>query len=450
MTAAVEEEIENEAETSPTYEFDENFQNKLTALVLRDSRFLGQAKDVIDPNYFVNDANKALVRIVKEHYEVHKAVPDIRILPQLIKDARAAKRIRDDMVADVKSLLVGSLKADLSNSTYIQAKVTEFARHQAMEEAILKSALLLEKGDFDQIDKVMKKALAVGMVEDGEDYDYFGEIDNRTQHREDMKAGKVTKNGISSGFSTIDAYLYHNGWGRREMSLIMGAAKAGKSLSLGEFAKNAVMMGYNACYVSCEVHKEIIADRIDANLADMAIKMLKDDPQEIMRRIKAAEAKAGKFKIRDFASNSLKPSKLQRMIEEYRGDGLIFDLMVVDYADIMAAEYRSDNIIDNMRSIYLDLRKLAHEQNFALLTATQTNRAGAKAVTSSATDVAEDFNKIRIADIVIAINATEDEKRANEARLTWVASRNTEDGFSLQIRQDREKLKFLTKVLGRV
>jgi replicative DNA helicase len=65
------------------------------------------------------------------------------------------------------------------------------------------------------------------------------------------------------------------------------------------------------------------------------------------------------------------------------------------------------------------------------------------------TDVAEDFNKIRTADVVLSINATDAEKQSNEARIHWVASRNTEDGFSLRIRQERDKLKFLTKVLGR-
>src|SRR5690606_12274484 len=122
----------------------------------------------------------------------------------------------------------------------------------------------------------------------------------------------------------------------------------------------------------------------------------------------------------------------------YRADGIIMDLITVDYADIMAAEYRSDNFIENMRSIYIDLRAIAFEFDAALLTATQTNREGAKKATAKMTDVAEDFNKIRTADIVLGINATEDEKRSNEARLTWAASRNSEDGFSLRIRQDRE------------
>lgn len=432
------------------WEFDEGFQKKIAALFLRDSRFANQAKDLIAPEYFANSAHGILVNLVKEHVLVHRAVPDPRILTQLIKDAKAKKQIRDDMIPDIKSMIIESMRADLSNSSYVLGKVADFARHQAMEQAIIKSVELLQKGDFKGIEKLQKAALQVGSVDDDEgDYHYFREIDSRTEIREDWKAGKMVKRGITTGYSEIDAHLYHNGWGRREMSLMMGAAKAGKSLSLGEFTKNASMAGFNTAYLSCEVSKEIIADRLDANLADMAMRLLKDDPQTVAQRIKDAEKKAGALIIRDFAIGTLKPSKVDRLLEKWRAEGITIDLLTIDYADIMAAEYRADREIENMKAIYTDIRALSYEHDLALLTATQTNRSGAAAHTAKMTDVAEDFNKIRIADIVIGINASEQEKASGEARLHWVASRNSEDGFSLRIRQDREKLKFLTKVLGR-
>lgn len=154
--------------------------------------------------------------------------------------------------------------------------------------------------------------------------------------------------------------------------------------------------------------------------------------------------------MRDFASGTLKVSQLHRIIEDYRNDGILFDLIIVDYADIMAGEYKAENLRDNLREIYIDLRALAHEFDCAVLTATQTNRDGAKAITAKATDVGDDFNKIRTADVVIGINVTDAEKQAGEARLYWAVSRNTEDGFTLRIKQDRSRMKFIKQVLGRV
>jgi replicative DNA helicase len=121
----------------------------------------------------------------------------------------------------------------------------------------------------------------------------------------------------------------------------------------------------------------------------------------------------------------------------------------VDYADLMTPEFLSGEPREDSKSIYTDLRQIANAFKVALLTATQTNREGAKAMTAKATDVAEDFNKIRIADIVISINAHTDEVAAGEARLFFAAARNGESGFTLRIKQERGKMKFLTKILMR-
>jgi replicative DNA helicase len=179
------------------------------------------------------------------------------------------------------------------------------------------------------------------------------------------------------------------------------------------------------------------------------MKDLHKDPDAVERAIAAIAAKSGRFKLRDHASGTLKPTQLYRLLEQYRAEGIIFDLVIVDYADIMAAEYRSDSLQENLRTIYVDLRAIAYEANCALLTATQTNRDGAKAATAKATDVGDDWNKARTVDIMIGINATDAEKAANEARLTWLLARNGESGFSLRIKQDRAKMQFLTKVIGK-
>jgi replicative DNA helicase len=441
-----------ENEDGGQFEFDLAFQKKILTQFTRDSSFAQRAKDLIKPEYFTEGAMGVVADMVKDFVGTYKTAPDTKILPTLLKDHIVKKRIRDDVKEEVKKLvkeIILDKTPNLAGGGFVLDKVSEFARHQAVEQAMIRSLDLKEKGDWSGISAIFKEALNVGNIDSAPEYDYWKEIESRTQMREDWKAGKLVKTGIPTGVSEIDAHLFHHGWGRKELSLIMGAAKAGKSLSLGEFTKNASLLGRNTLYDSCEVSARIIADRIDAALSDTAMRLLKDDPQTVKRKIQAAEKNAGHFKLLEHASGTLKPSMLHRRLEEYKADGIIFDLVTVDYADIMAAEYRSDNHIDNMRAIYIDLRAIAFEFDLALLTATQANREGAKKASLAATDVAEDYNKIRTADIVLGISATEAEKASGEARLTWLASRNSEDGFSLRIRQDREKLKFLTAVLGK-
>lgn len=432
-----------------SYDFDAPFQRKIAALFARDTTFALRVKDLVKPDYFTETSVATLVRIVLDHLKVYNCVPDMKILPTILKDEVAAKKVRKDTIKEVVSLVREVMKADLSNPVFVSDKVVEFSRHQAMEKAIIASVGLLERKEFDKIASSMAEALAVGIVLDGDDYDYFAEIENRTQRREDIVAGKLVKNGITTGYSGMDCYLYHNGWGRKELSCIMGPAKSGKSLSLGDFAKNASLAGYNVLYVSCEVAKEIIAERIDAALSDTLMRDLHKSSAAVDAAIRRMQPGSGHFKMRDYPSGQLKPSQLRRLIEKYRADGIVFDLVCVDYADIMAADHRAEDLRENLRTIYIDLRAIAFDFNLAMLTATQTNREGAKATTGKATDVGDDWNKVRTVDILIGLNATDAEKAAGEARLYWAVSRNTADGFSLRIKQDREKMQFLTKIIGK-
>ena len=439
--------VATEEDEAIKYEFDQSFQAKIASLFTRDNKFALKTRDIISPDYFENEAAAALVRMIQNHIRSYKSIPDFRLLPTILKAEIDAKRIRTDIIPEISKILK---TCDLTDADYVADEVAKFARHQATERAILRSVDLLEKGQFDKINDIVSKALKVGLVEDGQDYDYFEEIDNRTQIRKDMVAGKIIRDGITTGYSVLDGHLYHYGWGRKELSCIMGAAKAGKSMALCDFTYNAALSGYNTLYVTLEVRAPIIADRMDAALSDFVIRELHKNSDKVRDAVKDAEHRSGKIKIREFGTGTLKPSQLNRMIENYRSDGLIFDLISVDYADIMAAEYRSDRLQDNLREIFIDLRAIAFEHNLAILTATQTNREGAKAATAKATDVGDDFNKVRTVDLLLGINASDEEIKNGKARLYFAASRNTRSGYTLEIEQDRERMKFIKKIIGEV
>lgn len=443
----------DEADQQPQaqYDFDEAFQRKIAMLLLCDTNFAMTAKDVLRPEYFTEDATAAIVAMTLRYIQGYRAAPGKTLIPQLLKDEIDAGRIRKDLLQQVKQVLsLGIRESNLANPQYVLDKIIDFAKSQAIMQAMQIAIDELQKGDYKAIEKRFKEAFSIGSTKGSEGYDYWHEIDTRTQQRIDVVSGKAVKRGITSGYTEIDANLYHGGWGRQELSVIMGGAKSGKTISLADFTKNASLAGYNTFYGSCEVSTRIIAERMDANVADVMMKDLHMKHADVEAAVKRLRQQAGKIILHDFPSGTLKVTQLHRLLERYRDDGLIFDLITIDYADIMAPEYRSDRLIDNLREIYIDLRALAHEFDAAVLTATQTNREGARSMTAKATDVGDDFNKVRTADVLIGINATDAEKAAGEARLYWAASRNTEDGFTIRIQQDRSRMKFITRVLGRV
>jgi replicative DNA helicase len=435
-------------ETGPVYEFDGAFQENIVALTLRDTVFAQRTEGLVKPEYFENVASRAVVQMALDFYAEYKKAPEKSSIPTIVRDAIASKRIRSDMIDPVKEVIGRIFKAPLSDRDLVIDKVAEFAKERAMTEAIMGSLAALEKKDYAKINSLVRAALDVGADQDDTEYDYFKEIDSRTADRIARLCGTIKPTGITTGYAEIDKHLYHGGWGRKELSAIMARAKWGKSMGLGDFGKNASVAGYNVLICSCEVSAIIYSDRLDANYTDSAMKTLKDRAHDVRLKIleKAAEAH-GELKIHDFAIGTLKPSALRRLIERYRTRGIIFDLIIVDYADIMCPERFTDSNTENSKSIWMDLRAIGFEQNAAMLTATQTNRDGAKAATAKATDVAEDYNKVRIADLVISGNSTEEEMKSGEARLHFAASRNQEE-VTLRIKQNRSHMRFCSKVLG--
>lgn len=445
--AAVLEPEEEEAE--PTYDFGESFQAKIAALLLRDTIFAQRTNGLIKPEYFDSDVNATLVTVGLDHFAKYKQAIDKSTIAHVFKRAKDAKLIRDDLWEDVKVGLRGALEASLSDRDLVINEISDFAKNRAMEKAILESAQLLAKRDYSKIKKLMSSALLVGAGGQTNSYDYWKEIANRTTERKDRLAGVRLHDGIPTGIPEFDKLLYHKGWGRKELTVIMGAAKGGKSMSLGEFGKNASLLGYNVLLFSCEVAAKIIADRVDANVADMMIKIIGDNPIKVQEAVERASARAGAFIIEEYASGSLRQSEARRVIEHHLAQGVMFDLIIVDYGDIMAPEFRTNEKRDDLCQIFIDLRAIGFDYNAAMLTATQSNREGMKGSLIRATDVADDINKIRTADLVITINSNDAEKLAGETRILFAAARNSEDGFVLRVKGDRQKMQFMTKVIGR-
>lgn len=442
---------ESEPEPITPFNFDAEFQTRLSTFAIRDVDFMNRVGHLLRPEHFENAGEAALVNIAKRFMEKYKALPDHPTMVQLIKDDVAAKIIKKDVLALAIGVLRSTYDAkDFSGREFFEEKVVEFARHQATTAAILKSVELLEKGEFGKIEKNIKAAIEIGINEDGNAYDYYDTISLRTAERLDDAAGVKGPRGITTGHLKLDEILYHKGWGRKELATIMGGAKAGKTTALIGFAKAASLKNFNVLYVTLEVSSRIIGERLDACMSDTEIKAISTKIKDVQSRIEAIKAAPhGALTLQEFPSGTFSPNMLRALLERYKAKGINYDLVVVDYADIMAPNFRFNDVIENSKSIYVDLRAIAQEFNVAMLTATQTNREGYKATVAKAEHVAEDFNKVRTVDLMISINITDEERSKNEARLYFAASRNQESGFTLFIKQDIAKMKFIDSIVRR-
>ncbi|WP_411512081.1 hypothetical protein QM042_02680 [Escherichia coli] len=146
-------------------------------------------------------------------------------------------------------------------------------------------------------------------------------------------------------------------------------------------------------------------------------------------------------------SGSMSPADLDRMLGSMKANGMVPDMVVVDYADLMRASYDLRDDRANIRSIYTDLRALYDKHNVAGITASQTNGAGGASEVATMMHVMDTILVVRIADHVSTINKTEEEEAKGEARLYFAGSRNQKGGVSVQFKWSFDKVRFIERIM---
>lgn len=429
--------------STPVYEFDDEVKESIVSLLCKDTDFCKKTGGLIQDAYFDNDSEKILVRIAIRHFEKYDECPSDMVIKQTVMDLLKSKKIRKDLAIDLVHKIKSVFDLEVKNRSWILDHVCEFARQQAFENTLVEAATLIAKTDdkdrFDKISDNIIKAKEVGtIIEEDDEDDFFKGVEKRKQERLDVASGKLPPAGITTGIPELDGVLDHRGYGRKELSVWMGPPKYGKSFALIQAAASAVLAGFTVLHVTIENSRDVTNTRYDAFMSQIDIKKRYDKPHEIASRVGsvASNPKTGRLFVREFPSGQFAPRDMRKLLDYYAAKGIMFDMVVVDYLDIMAPDVPNANELVNHKNIWVAMRGIAVVWNIAMVTATQTNRTGATAAVARATDVAESFDKIRTADIVFSINRSDDEKAEGKARIYLAAGRNQEDGAVISVTQN--------------
>jgi replicative DNA helicase len=449
--------------TPPTYDLDAEAQQEIVALAMFDLDFLRRTAGLIQPAYFSDLVERGFITLVLEFFAAHKEAPSPAVWVELLKNGfgRVPPLWRDDAKAEVIDRFKALLALEVRNRGFLLEKIEEFAQQQAIMNGLLASAEAMGKktgkARFDAVKEQMGKALAVKLWSgEDEEYDYFAKIKQRTADRLLVASGGLPLTGITTGVKELDELLYnHRGWGRGELSLFMGPMKSGKSFFLVSCAAAAVQAGYNVLLITLENSAEIQAARIDSYFTGVATRALGGSPHSVEGQIEAlrASGRYGRFIMRQYPTGYFSPGHLEALLEEYQAKGVNFDLIVIDYLDIMAPDRRREAKREEHEEVFRKVRGIAGKftgprGHPAVLSATQANREGGKAAIVRAEHASEDINKMRLCDICITINRTDEEKATDKARLYIATARNVKDGITLFLKQNLDCGRAIEEVEG--
>jgi hypothetical protein len=102
-------------------------------------------------------------------------------------------------------------------------------------------------------------------------------------------------------------------------------------------------------------------------------------------------------------------------------DGFVPDVIIVDYADILAPDSRGE-YRHQLDGIWAGLRRMAMERNALVVTASQAEK-GTFHSDISETSVAEDIRKLAHVTAMVGLNQTKDEYEKGVMRISQIAIR---------------------------
>jgi len=382
------------------YTFD--VQKLYIEMLLADAESFARAQNIFKPESFDRKL-QPIAKFVKDYMEEYKVMPDV--------DQVNAKH-------DIK--LKSAKDLDPSHFNWLLDEFETFSRHKALEQAILSSADLLEKGDYGPVEDMVKDAVNVGLTRDL-GTDYFEDPRGR------LEALKDNNGQISTGWQNLDKKLF-GGFNRGELNIFAGGSGAGKSLFLQNLAVNWAQAGLNVCYISFELSEQLTAMRLDAMMTNIPTKKVFPEIDNVEMKVKMLKKKSGNLQIKYLPSGSNVLDVRTYLKELELKNKKKVDCILIDYLDLMMPKSKRISPADLFikdKYVSEELRNLVVEKQCVLATASQLNRASVEEIEFDHSHISGGLSKIQTADNVIGIFTSRAMKERGRYQIQFMKTRSS-------------------------
>ena len=371
-------------------------------MMMSDAESFVRCQAVFDPDAFDRRLYEG-AKFLTEYVSEHNALPTFDMLNAATK-------------ADLKD--PGQLQEN--HYDWLLAEFETFSRHKALEAAILKSADLLEKGDYGSCEDLVKKAVQIGLQKDL-GTDYFADPRKR------LEAIKDTNGQVSTGWAAMDKKLF-GGFNRGELNIFAGGSGAGKSLFLANIGVNMAEKGMNVLYLTLELSEALVSMRIDSMITGISTREVFKQIDDVEIKVRIIGKKSGAFQVKYMPSGKT-ANDIRSYIKEYEiKTGKKVDVLLIDYLDLLmpaSMKVSAENLYIKDKYVSEELRNLAMELQCVFVTAAQLNRGAVEEIEFDHSHISGGLSKIQTADNVFGIFTSRAMKERGRYQIQLMKTRNS-------------------------
>ena len=383
-------------------EYTADLQKLFLEMMMQDASSYVRVQNIYNPENF-DRSLRAVAEFIKTHTDSHKTLPSY-------EQIKATTGIELRPVPELNE----------GHYEWFMQEFESFTRRQELERAILKAADMLEKGDYDPVEKLIKDAVQISLTKDM-GTDYFADPKERI-NRYFNSGGQV-----STGWPQMDRLLY-GGFSRGELNIFAGGSGSGKSLVMMNIALSWLQAGLSGVYVTLELSEELTSLRTDAMLTGMGTKDIRRDIDTTTMKVRLVSKKAGQYRVKALPAQSTVNDIRSYLKEVQIQTGIRVDFVMVDYLDLVMPVSVKVNPNDQFikdKYVAEELRNLAKELNILLVTASQLNRSAVEEVEFDHSHIAGGISKINTADNVFGIFTSRAMKERGKYQIQCMKSRSS-------------------------
>jgi archaellum biogenesis ATPase FlaH len=395
----------------PKKEFSEDLQKLFLEILVSNAELFVRVQNIYNSKNFSRSLRE-IAEFVWTYSDKYKSLPTIE---------------------QINSVFSTNLKpptlTEIHNDWFLD-EFENFNRRQELERAILKAADLIEDGDFDPVEKLIKDATQVGLVRDI-GMDYF------LNPRQRLLSIKENNGQVSTGWKSLDRLLF-GGFSPGELEIFCGSSGSGKSLFMQNIAINWAAMGLNGIYLTLELSEGLCSMRMDSMITGICTKDLFKKIDELELKLGMFQKKAGKLQIKYMPAQS-PTNAIRSYLKEYQiQSGTKPEFIMIDYLDLLmpsGAKVDVGNAWLKDKFVSEELRNIAKEFNILTVTSSQLNRSAVDEVEFDHSHISGGISKINTADNVFGIFTSRALRERGKYQLQLLKTRSS-SGVGMRVDLD--------------
>jgi replicative DNA helicase len=411
---------------SVKFSFTPDFQLEILRFILRDKEG-GLVLRRVKSSYLVLIEHALIFEGISKYFKKQGKMPSENILKQVIKELLESKAYVDlvtkDDLPSIQKLISNLYHIPLSDSEYIKERIYQFSTYVEMKN--LNDSFDLDNFEqYEEYSRKIEKVLQKSKPKKEDEPLYMIRDVTERQFKRQSEPSV-----IPCPYRQLNDLTNAGGYPEHSVNVILDKPKAKKTFFMVNLARGYLRMKKSVLYIDTENGQDQIMDRfIQSGINKTKKELYSGEYDKLEAKHLRKLARFGvELVVERVPAMITDVTYIREKIIQLRNQGIDIRVLMVDYAGKLASISRDREDFERISNVYIDLSNLAEEMKLDIIwTAHHITREGKKhrKTRYDENDISGSIAIVRNAQVIMGLNATEQEERDDILRAEIVVQRD--------------------------